>query len=111
MGLTNFTIQFENPLKVFFSGQVVTGQVSVELTDQKKFRSIRLELVGRGEVSWVEDSTDRNDDSRPLFYSNDERYVQQEVVLHHGPGLPSGVHVLPFREGFSHSPLLLDWTF
>ena len=104
MGLSNFNIQFEKPLKVFFSGEVVNGQVIVDLTDQKKFRKIKLELVGRGEVHWTETrrisrrDSDGNTRSETVtdHYRNSERYFQQEVVLHQGPGLPPGLHVLPF---------------
>ena len=104
MGLSNFNIQFDKPLKVFFSGEVVTGQVIVDLTDQKKFRKIKLELVGRGEVHWTETrrisrrDSDGNTRSETVtdHYRNSERYFQQEVVLHQGPGLPPGLHVLPF---------------
>ena len=63
MGLNNFNIQFEKPLKVFFSGEVVNGRVMIDLSQEKKFRKIKLELVGRGEVQWTERRTVSRTDS------------------------------------------------
>ena len=105
MGLTNFNINFEKPLKVFFSGEEVRGQVLMNLSSQKNFRKIKLEIVGRGEVHWTESRTvsrtdsDGNRTSETVYdhYRSSEKYFQQEFVLHHGPGLPPGQHVLPFR--------------
>lgn len=104
MGLNNFIIQFEKPLKVYFSGEVVTGRVVVDLSSEKTFRKIKLELVGRGSVHWTEtrtvSRTDSNGNSQSEtvtdHYSNEEKYFNQEVVIHHGPSLPPGVHILPF---------------
>ena len=99
MGLNNFNIQFEKPLKVFFSGEVVNGRVMIDLSQEKKFRKIKLELVGRGEVEWSEQKIVTRDGStrtETKYYSNSEQYFKQEVVLHHGPSLPPGLHILPF---------------
>ena len=104
MGLNNFNIQFEKPLKVFFSGEVVNGRVMIDLSQEKKFRKIKLELVGRGEVQWTERRTVSRTDSDGTtrtetvtdYYRNSEQYFKQEVVLHHGPSLPPGLHILPF---------------
>ena len=54
MGLSNFNIQFEKPLKIFFSGEELRGRVVIDLSSEKKFRQIKLEVVGRGEVHWKE---------------------------------------------------------
>ena len=63
MGLSNFNIQFDKPLKVFFSGEVVNGRVMIDLSQEKKFRKIKLDLVGRGEVQWTEQRTVSRTDS------------------------------------------------
>ena len=91
MGLNDFNIEFDEPLKVFFSGKVINGRVMIDLSQEKKFRKIKLELVGRGEVHWTESRSDSTD-----HYRNSEQYFKQEVVLHHGPSLPPGLHILPF---------------
>ena len=57
MGLTKFNIQFEKPLKIFFPVEEVRGRVTVDLSSEKKFRQIKLEVVGRGEVHWTETRT------------------------------------------------------
>ena len=87
MGLTNFNIQFEKPLKIFFSGEELRGRVIVDLSSEKKFRQIKLEVVGRGEVDWKEGDWD---------YRASEKYFSQEFIIQQGPGLPPGQHILPF---------------
>ena len=104
MGLTNFNIQFEKPLKIFFSGEELRGRVIIDLSSQKNFRQIKLEIVGRGEVHWTESRTvsrtdsDGNSRSETVYdhYRNSEKYFQQEFIIQQGPGLPPGRHVLPF---------------
>ena len=54
MGLNNFDIQFEKPLKIFFSGEELRGRVLIDLSSEKMFKQISLEIVGRGEVHWTE---------------------------------------------------------
>ena len=54
MGLNDFQIHFERPNRTFFSGEVINGQVLINLSSEKKFRKIKLELVGSGRVHWTE---------------------------------------------------------
>ena len=54
MGLTNFNIQFEKPLKIFFPVEEVRGRVTVDLSSEKKFQQIKLEFVGRANTGWTE---------------------------------------------------------
>ena len=99
MGLNDINIEFDEPLKVFFSGKVINGRVMIDLSQEKKFRKIKLELVGRGEVEWSEQKTvtrNRSTRTETKYYSNSEQYFKQEVVLHQGPNLPPGLHNLPF---------------
>ena len=104
MGLNNFNIQFEKPLKIFFSGEELRGRVVIDLSSQKNFRQIKLEIVGRGEVHWTESRTvtrtdsDGNSRSETVtdHYRSSEKYFHQEFIIQQGPGLPPGQHVLPF---------------
>ena len=103
MGLTDFGIIFERPSKTYFSGEVINGQLVVNLSSPKNFRKIKIELFGSGRVHWTETRSettagDRDGRTRTVTetYSNHETYVKQGTVLHNGPSLPQGIHYLPF---------------
>ena len=61
MGLTDFGIIFERPTKTYFSGEVINGQLVINLSSPKNFRKIKIELYGSGRVYWTE--------SRYVYYS------------------------------------------
>ena len=50
MGLVDFQVILQQPLKVFWAGEVVAGHVLVNLSETKKMSGIKIRLVGRGEV-------------------------------------------------------------
>ena len=94
-GLKDFLIQFDKPVRVYFPGEVVTGKLLINLTEQKSFKKIKVELVGKGEVLWTETRTVNNQTQTDHFTSHEE-YVEHEVDVHQGPHLPPGDHVVPF---------------
>lgn len=47
-------IEFDNPMKVFYSGQLMRGTVQLNLTKQKKVRRIYMHLYGGAYASWTE---------------------------------------------------------
>ena len=79
-GLKDFLIQFDKPVRVYFPGEVITGKLLINLTEQKSFKKIKVELVGKGDVEWVH--TDSDGDSET--YSDHEEYVDHEVTVHQG---------------------------
>ena len=79
MGLVDFQIIFENPLKVFFSGQTINGRILVNLSEHKKLSKIKVQLVGRGEVHWTESRREHRRDSRGENYS-EEMLKSFEVI-------------------------------
>jgi len=54
MGLVDFQIMFEKPLPTYFSGEVVNGQVVVNLSSEKKMARIKVCFEGKGAVCWTE---------------------------------------------------------
>ena len=101
MPLNDFNIQFEKPHKIFFSGEVVKGQVIVDLSQEMKFLEIKLELVGWGKVQWAEVQQNTNqyneyNTTTTLVFSESEQYFKEEMVVHKGPSLLPGLHILPF---------------
>ncbi|XP_053405768.1 arrestin domain-containing protein 17-like [Mercenaria mercenaria] len=74
--LRKFEITLNNPQVVYFPGQVIQGQVIVELSDDMKMRGIRVKCRGKGHVYW---STGSGDNRRT--YSASEDYVDVVLVL------------------------------
>ena len=54
MSLTDFQVIFEHRDKTYFSGETIIGQVNFNLNREKKFREIKIELEGVGNVEWKE---------------------------------------------------------
>ena len=54
MGLNDFQVIFDRPLKTYFSGEIINGNLLVNLTSSKKFKKIKAELRGYGQVRWTE---------------------------------------------------------
>ena len=54
MGLTDFQVIFEHRDKTYFSGETIIGQVNINLNREKKFRELKIELEGYGNVRWEE---------------------------------------------------------
>jgi len=104
MGLVDFQTIFDNPMKVYFSGQTICGRVLVNLSEHKKMAKIKVRLVGRGEVHWTESRRENRRDSRGGSFDEEihdhfrstESYLDQEAVVYHGPSLQAGTHVFPF---------------
>lgn len=104
MGLTDFQVIFEHQNKTYFSGETIIGQVNINLNREKKFRELKIELEGYGNVRWEETETRSTTDSNgnsttesyTVTYSSSETYVKEKKVLHYGPSLPSGIHSYPF---------------
>ena len=82
-GLRDFLIKFDKPQPVYFPGDVVSGQLVVNLSEQKTFKKIKVELVGKGNVFWQESRSDANG-ARTDTFNNSEEYVELEVNVHQG---------------------------
>ena len=54
MGLNDLQILFHKRNKTYFSGETVYGEILINLNDTKKFRHIKVVLIGEGHVHWEE---------------------------------------------------------
>ena len=52
MELLDFKILFQKPIPTYFSGEIIHGQVLINLSDPKDFQNIKIEIVGEGRVLW-----------------------------------------------------------
>jgi len=103
MGLLDFQVILDNPVKVYFAGQPVSGRVLVNVSEPKKMKCLKVQMVGRGEVHWDESETrsvtvngETRNETITRDYRASESYLDQEAVLFHGPSLPPGTHLFPF---------------
>jgi len=99
MGLLDFQVILDNPMNVYFAGQQVTGRVLINLSDYKNNTAVKITLYGQGEVHWTErehrgTGEDRREET--IHFRSSERYMEQEIAVHHGPSLFAGSHVFPF---------------
>ena len=83
----NTKIMLHHSQCVFLPGDLVSGHLIVDLSEQINFKKIQVTLVGRADVRWIEGETE---------YRSSETYVDEVVDVHQGPGLPAGYHLLPF---------------
>ncbi|CAL1543559.1 unnamed protein product [Lymnaea stagnalis] len=109
MGKLNiFEISFNNGSGVFYSGNIVQGYVTVELTEPMKMRGIRLKFEGKAYVHWSESNSNasgKNRGTTSRHFSATEKYFDQDVLLFgklSGQGsdtkeLPAGRHTYPFQ--------------
>nr|XP_022329071.1 arrestin domain-containing protein 17-like [Crassostrea virginica] len=81
-----FTILYDNPQALYWSGQTVSGRVFVDLASEMKMREIRLEFQGKARVHWTEQA---DSDSGTSHYSASEVYFYNVVPVF-GRGLRGG---------------------
>jgi len=100
MGLNEFKVIFDRPNKTYFAGEILNGQVLINLNSEKTFKKIKVELEGYGNVHWKERKTRRDSDGNTEHYDehyrSHENYVEMKTVVHNGPSLPAGIHYFPF---------------
>lgn len=70
-------VQFhDNPMKVFYAGQMVRGNVRLILTQAKKVHCLYIRIHGRAYVHWV-DST--SDSRKVRVFSGNEDYFSERT--------------------------------
>ncbi|KAK7115750.1 hypothetical protein V1264_001566 [Littorina saxatilis] len=117
--LNTFAIMFSNPQGVFYAGQNVEGQCTVELNEEMSMRGIRLKFTGGSYVHWTErnkighgntrvgphDGEHAGNSGRATFhYRASETYLTQDVLLYgiwpsqgrDKTTLAKGCHTFPF---------------
>ena len=85
--MKDFKVQLNNPPQgVYFPGMMVTGTVTAETDVPKDYKQIKVQLVDRADVHWVERHHDRHaghaeHDRRTVHYRSDEQYIDCVAVL------------------------------
>lgn len=89
---TTCEIDFENPEKVFYAGQLLRGTVRLTLTKEKKVRGVYVKIFGRAYAYWTEYCTidhdrnrNRNSNSSSsghyVSFSGDEDYLDEKTYF------------------------------
>lgn len=74
---TTCALLFENnPQNVFYSGQLMIGNIHLNLTREKKIRGIFLKIKGKSQTRWSEGS---GDDGKN--YGTTEEYLNTKTYL------------------------------
>jgi len=97
MGLLDFQVQLHNPLKTYFVGETVAGQVVVRLNDKKTMERLKVTLKGKGFVHWTERKKKTGENGYETVHRRGyEDYLEMETTVFGGPALETGEHVFPF---------------
>ncbi|XP_060553147.1 arrestin domain-containing protein 3-like isoform X2 [Ruditapes philippinarum] len=91
--LRKLEITLNSPQVVYYPGQVIQGQVIIELAEDMKMRGIHILCKGKGHIEW-EDGDSTTKDS--------ETYVNVMLTLYNGNAgeditLHAGNHLFPFQ--------------
>ncbi|XP_033634458.1 arrestin domain-containing protein 3-like [Asterias rubens] len=100
-----FQIQFDGDREVYNSGDVIRGQVRLELQETKQFRGIYMHWKGRAVVTWTEIES-RGKSKVTVLYVAGEDYFDHYITIWGKDRsdiddtkleLPAGQHSLPFQ--------------
>ncbi|XP_029643437.1 arrestin domain-containing protein 17 [Octopus sinensis] len=104
--LRSLTIHFNNPSRVYYGGQRLSGLVQIILNEPMKARGVRLEIKGEAHVYWSETrttGTGENSTTTTDHYSAKEKYFDYSVVLY-GSGPVMGANQVLLNCGEHHYP-------
>ncbi|XP_011700749.1 PREDICTED: arrestin domain-containing protein 3-like [Wasmannia auropunctata] len=80
-----FRIEFDKPNSVYKSGEIVSGNVIIDLAKEKLAEALILTAKGEAKVSWDETSSttdsDGNSRSTTTTYSRNEHYFSVDILL------------------------------
>ncbi|XP_013120059.1 arrestin domain-containing protein 3 [Oreochromis niloticus] len=84
-----------NKSNTFVSGDYITGQITLELSQECKIQSLFVKLKGKAEVLW------REYDGKTVitYHSKDKYFTIKQFVIQESQGntvIPPGCHVYPF---------------
>lgn len=71
-----FEVQLDQPNRVFYPGETVSGRVKLHLKEHSKIKELRLECRGEAYVNWPEYSG-----SHTRYHYNRERFFSTMAVI------------------------------
>ncbi|XP_046556375.1 arrestin domain-containing protein 3-like isoform X1 [Haliotis rubra] len=102
--LSLFEVSYSKERPVYYPGEPVEGQVTVELNDTMKMRGMHLRFKGMARVHWTEERSSGSRTIRTDHFSAEEEYFYISFLLAgrwkdepgHDINLPAGRHTYPF---------------
>ncbi|XP_051165267.1 arrestin domain-containing protein 17-like [Leptopilina boulardi] len=96
MGVKNFNIIFENPVKTYYPAEIVRGHISLTLDWPKKCRGLKIKGKGEAKTSW-----NTSAGKGQTRYTGHEEYFSIKQYLTGGESdeveLARGIHSFPFE--------------
>ncbi|XP_002000235.2 arrestin domain-containing protein 2 [Drosophila mojavensis] len=100
-------IRLDNPERIFYAGQVIRGEIWMNLNKRTKIRAIKIQVTGKGKCKWMEilrKNSNNNEYTRSLFYTSKEIYEHSETPLPEFE--PRGLELSPGEHTFSFNVAL-----
>lgn len=98
---TTCNITFNNSNRVFYSGQLLSGTVRLNLWKEKRVRGVYIKIFGKGNVQWSEYCTIDHDPQNQIgnrstspstrkmghtvYYTSSEDYLNEKIYFFGGP--------------------------
>ncbi|XP_043269936.1 arrestin domain-containing protein 3-like [Venturia canescens] len=107
-GLQRFQINLDSADNTFAPGEIITGNVIVDLGRPKNIRALKVRIKGTAKVQWSETSGSGKD-SETDWYRAEEQYFRLEAVLFgqtangDSVSLEAGHHAYPFSFCLPHN--------
>ncbi|XP_020812667.1 arrestin domain-containing protein 17 [Drosophila serrata] len=94
-------ITLDSPERVYFAGDIIRGEIWMNVNKRTKIRAIKVQVTGKGKCKWMEilrKNSNNNEYSRSLFYTSKEVYEHSETAL---PDFePRGLELSPGEHTF-----------
>ncbi|KAM9391483.1 arrestin domain-containing protein 3-like [Pholidichthys leucotaenia] len=95
--VTSFSVGYNptNKENIFTSGDQITGQITLELSEECKIQSLFVKMKGKATVRW----TEHYGKTIVTYYKKDKYFSIKQFLLQEGQGtsvIPKGSHVYPF---------------
>ena len=90
-----FVIEFDRKDRCYRPGEEVTGQVLINLKEEKKVKKLKMKLKGRSEVRYTE-WTNNDGEMKLVKRKSKQKYFEQEKTLLEDDLLPVGESIFPF---------------
>ncbi|XP_072037795.1 arrestin domain-containing protein 3-like isoform X2 [Amphiura filiformis] len=111
--LRAFQILFDNDREVYNSGDVISGQVLVDLEEAKQLRGIYMHFQGRAVVRWSEIES-RGKSKVTIYFHSGEQYFDTIITIFGKDRtasedlqytLDAGIHRFPFQFQLPNRPM------
>lgn len=95
--LQRFEIVFKDPVAAYKAGDVLSGNLQLDLAQELKLKGIRLDFLGAARVHWDEKRAYTKGSSAKLSHRNVDSYLDETfVIMNKGDTLSAGRYNWPF---------------